>query len=71
MAADVDDIVNAAANPVKAILITASTITGELGIDISKRTNSWDPVDSHSTPCKRPDMSPGIFGDHRTLFEPC
>jgi hypothetical protein len=71
MATDVDNIINAATNPVKAVLITAGTVTSELGFNISKRTNSWDSVDSRSIPCKHPDKSLGIFGDHRTLFEPC
>lgn len=71
MTTNVDNIVNTAADPVKAILITAGTVTSELCFKISRRTDRWGSVDSHSIPCKRPGMFPGIFGDHRTLFEPC
>lgn len=35
MTTDVDNIVNTATNPVKAILITAGTVTSELGFNIS------------------------------------
>lgn len=38
MATDVDNIINTAANPVEAILITASAVTGELYFKVKTRT---------------------------------